>query len=146
MKVCRKCNTEKSKDDFHKCSKSRDALQHWCKICNKAARMACYRAKPEVQRERSKRAVERNRRFVYDYLMAHPCVDCGNTDPRVLTFDHINGKLKNISKMVLDEYSLSKIIDEIRKCEVRCANCHAIKTAERGNWWVHVVHVAEERR
>lgn len=31
-----------------------------------------------------------------------------------------------------------KVLEEIAKCEIRCANCHRIATAERGNWWINV--------
>ena len=34
-KICSKCNTEKSLDDFHKCSKRLDGCQVYCKVCRK---------------------------------------------------------------------------------------------------------------
>lgn len=60
------------------------------------------------------------------------CVDCGIKNPIVLEFDHVKGnKINNIADMVNQSYGLSTIKEEMRKCEVRCANCHRIKTHER---------------
>ncbi len=74
----------------------------------------------------------RNKEFVKDYLLNHPCVDCGNSDIRVLDFDHVKGnKVNNISNLVRNATSLNNIISEIEKCEIRCANCHRIVTYER---------------
>ena len=75
---------------------------------------------------------KRNRIFVENYLLEHPCVDCGIKDTRVLEFDHVRGKKDgNISHAVNQIWSLEKLIKEIDKCEVRCANCHRIVTKER---------------
>lgn len=61
------------------------------------------------------------------------CTDCGyRENPLALQFDHVRGdKFKSVSTMVSECYSLSRIKEEIRKCEVRCANCHSIVTHER---------------
>ena len=56
------------------------------------------------------------------------CVDCGESNPIVLDFDHVHGdKSHNISDMVNGSYAISSIKDEIRKCEIRCSNCHRKK-------------------
>jgi hypothetical protein len=68
-------------------------------------------------------------------LKANPCVDCGETDPIILEFDHItNDKHFNISDATRHGYGMKKLIAEIAKCEVRCANCHRKKTYERSGW------------
>lgn len=75
-------------------------------------------------------------RLVYDYLLSHPCVDCGCSDIRVLEFDHVYGeKIDAVSHMLSQSCGWPRIMSEIAKCEVRCANCHRIKTYERGGWW-----------
>lgn len=33
-----------------------------------------------------------------------------------------------------------RILAEIEKCDVRCANCHRRVTVERGGWWRQAVH------
>lgn len=74
--------------------------------------------------------------FIKDYLMCHPCVDCGESDWVVLEFDHVRGKkLHNISSLMHNGSSLSKIKEEVSKCDVRCANCHRRVTASRGRFY-----------
>lgn len=74
----------------------------------------------------------RNRQIVVDHLNTHPCVDCGITDIRVLEFDHVRGKkLGAVSVGVRDSWNTEKLLDEIKKCEIRCANCHKIMTDTR---------------
>ncbi len=62
------------------------------------------------------------------YKMMSGCVDCGyRGDPRALQFDHVRGvKLGTVSSMLT--CSWKRIVAEIEKCEIRCANCHMIKT------------------
>lgn len=70
------------------------------------------------------------------YLSAHPCVDCGESDPVVLEFDHVRGeKCHNIGHMLADGKSWTRISGEIEKCEVRCANCHKRVTAKTFGWY-----------
>ena len=75
-----------------------------------------------------------NRSFVDRIKRMFGCVDCGESNPVVLEFDHVRGeKVGNIANMVHAPLSISAIKEEIRKCEVRCANCHRKKTHERRN-------------
>lgn len=77
-----------------------------------------------------------------DYLLAHPCVDCGEQDPVVLDFDHLPGfeKRFTISRAVgASTRSWDSILAEIAKCEVVCANCHRRRTAARGGFRKHAV-------
>ena len=68
------------------------------------------------------------------YLRTHPCIWCGTTDIRVLEFDHRPDEPKraNVSAMVGMGLPWNRILEEIAKCDVRCANCHRIMTASRG--------------
>ncbi|GAA1744780.1 hypothetical protein [Microbacterium paludicola] len=77
-----------------------------------------------------------------DYLESHPCVDCGETDPIVLDFDHLPGvdKKFTISRAVgASTRSWRAIALEIAKCEVVCANCHRRRTAMRAKFRKHLL-------
>ena len=69
------------------------------------------------------------------YLLGHPCVDCGETDPKVLEFDHRDpaAKLHTISRMVADGHGVKNIEREVAKCEVRCCNCHRRRSLDEGH-------------
>lgn len=74
----------------------------------------------------------RNKEYIAEYLGSHSCVDCGESDPIVLEFDHVRGeKRKDVSVMVQQCCSIQTIRNEIDKCEVRCANCHRRVTHKR---------------
>ena len=75
---------------------------------------------------------DRNTRLVMEYLLQHPCVDCGEADPLVLQFDHREPatKRREVSCMIRD-YAWPQVEAEIAKCDVRCANCHQRRTAHQ---------------
>ena len=61
------------------------------------------------------------------------CRDCGyRAHPAALHFDHLPGseKVEDIAKLTYMA-TLAVLMAEIAKCEVVCANCHAIRTVER---------------
>lgn len=85
-------------------------------------------------RDRKAKAVARNQAYVNE-IKKLPCTDCGQTFPTVcMDFDHLPQfvKFKGVSVMAATGFSLEKIQEEIDKCELVCANCHRIRSAERG--------------
>jgi len=81
-------------------------------------------------------ASARNQKRAWEYLLAHPCL-CGQADPRVLTFDHDDPakKDRDVSDMLLQDFSWRRIFEEIQKCTVRCSNCHMKRTGEQRKDW-----------
>lgn len=70
--------------------------------------------------------------FINDLKIKSGCVDCGYTKhPEALQFDHLPTFTKQfeISKSHLKP--LEEVLNEIKKCEVVCACCHAIRTYNR---------------
>jgi hypothetical protein len=132
-KRCTMCGEETPLDDFHRNRSRKDGRQNNCKPCNIARNQRWYRENPDVRDRRMDEQVRRRKRDLQrkllDHLRAHPCVDCGETDPVVLDFDHQRDKIANVSLMVLRKRPWPVILAEIEKCEVVCANCHRRRTA-----------------
>lgn len=137
-KVCSKCKHDLPLEEFPKRKNSKDGRAYRCKTCTKQNSKENYKQKAthyiNKVKQRNVNYRDRNRRFVFEYLKNHPCVDCGESDPVVLEFDHLSDKECNISSLAVSSYSLKKIEEEIAKCEVCCANCHRKRTAKRGGW------------
>ena len=135
-KRCTMCKQWLPLEAFHRNRSRRDGRQNACKPCNIARSQRWYRENPQVRAARMDEYNRRRKRKLQElllaYLRAHPCVDCGERDPVVLDLDHVRDqKVANVSMMVLRKRPWSVILEEIDKCEVRCANCHRRKTAER---------------
>ena len=77
------------------------------------------------------------RSAIIQYLQDHPCIDCGEADLIVLEFDHRDRATKsfNVSEYANGGYSLERVMAEIDKCDVRCANCHRRKTYKEGGFY-----------
>jgi hypothetical protein len=63
----------------------------------------------------------------------HGCVDCGyRTHAQALQFDHTSDNKKaSVSNLIRSDYCWETIKIEMAKCEVVCANCHAVRTYAR---------------
>jgi hypothetical protein len=70
----------------------------------------------------------RNLEYIRDYLTKAECADCGETDLVTLEFDHVGEKTGNVTLMAREGYSLERLQAEIAECEVRCVNCHRLRT------------------
>lgn len=139
FKVCTICKDEKDINDFNKKSTSKDGRQNVCRGCNSKSNKAHYRRNKKKIKARS--AARRDaqkliiKEYIWSHLKNHGCVDCGETDPVVLEFDHQRDKKYSISEMITAALSLNTLAKEIEKCQIRCSNCHQRKTANEFGWW-----------
>jgi hypothetical protein len=53
-----------------------------------------------------------------------------------MDFDHLPGfeKSKGVARLVNMRVPDQRVIDEVAKCELVCANCHRIRTQNRNQW------------
>src|SRR2546427_3094171 len=132
MRACTKCGEVKPLDQFPPVRRGEPKLQTWCRGCFAEANARNYRKNHEREKARIYKYVAARkadtRRRIAEYLSTHPCVDCGETDIVVLEFDHVREKVADVATYANSGRSWERIWAEIEKCEVRCANCHRLKT------------------
>lgn len=73
------------------------------------------------------------RLFVEQLKQSSNCMMCGFSHPAALQFHHRDpsSKVEAVANMLGGKYSLDDIKAEIDKCDLLCANCHAISHFEK---------------
>lgn len=135
--MCSRCHTEKPLEEFNRWTRGRDGRQPYCRSCTSSYYQANSIKHKATVAARNRRVAEEINRLVYEYLLEHPCVECGESAPVVLDFDHVRGvKVGNVCDL-MRRGRWSAVEAEIAKCEVRCANCHRRKTARELGYYRH---------
>jgi hypothetical protein len=124
MKFCNLCETNKSIEDFNK---KVDGYQSNCVICTRKQSKIHYENNKNKYFDKNKKRNIKLKNEI-DELKNIPCMDCKNKFPSyVMDFDHKYDKRFNISQGYKAK-SREKLLEEINKCDVVCANCHRIRT------------------
>jgi hypothetical protein len=87
----------------------------------------------------SSRYLERRREYwrrqarLLDRLRQVPCMDCGRRFPAcAMDFDHRNAVSKRSAVMrMIGRAGTGRILEEVAKCDIVCANCHRLRTFRR---------------
>lgn len=127
---CHGCGKWQPIEEFSFKDKARNKLRSRCRACCREVSRRHYQRHRAayIERRRRRQPLERRRTAgaVLAYLRDHPCTGCGESDPVVLEFNHVDStsKLGNIGQMIRDCVSKAPLATDIAKCEVLCANCH----------------------
>ena len=145
MKLCSKCGLEKDESEYYFRDKVSGKLHNQCKGCYKDRRTTTYKEHYQKykilyqRRARERRVKVRQglQTHMIEYFLGKSCEGCGESDPVVLEFDHIDPKIKSfgIANGIRNGYSWDKIRSEIEKCRILCANCHKRHTAQQYGWY-----------
>jgi len=113
---CKYCGKTKSLTSFDKVGRSKkDGSPYY--------RAKCHQCRQPVKNARKQKI----KQAVLDYKKKRKCCKCGFDDFRALEFHHPgDDKDHNIADMIKNAFALEKVMAEINKCEVVCANCHRI--------------------
>ena len=73
----------------------------------------------------------RGKKYVDEYKIKKGCACCGyKKHASALDFDHLDPSTKSMAVSQMLALSFKRLKNEINKCQVLCANCHRIKTAD----------------
>lgn len=137
--LCNKCKKEKSLDNFSFKNQKKGLRKKICKECHAIYRKQHYLQNKEKYLAKAHKWNKKQKEILANYLFKvlsqAECVDCKEKDVIVLDFDHTNNKKFGIAEMYRNSYSLSAVEEEIKKCVIRCANCHRRKTAKEIGYW-----------
>lgn len=132
-KKCSTCKKSKPLDEFSKKKSRADGRQSNCKSCHKEYRKQHYIKNKQKYISKAAKWRLNQKQILLEYLSNKCCKDCGNKDVRVLEFDHIEDNKEFCIGQKVGQVSIERLKKEIDKCEVVCANCHRIRTINRGN-------------
>ena len=130
MKYCNKCKETKQNSEFNK---KLDGLSYYCKGCQREYIRNHYKKNKQYYSDKARTRQKQINQMIDDIKSTTPCKDCGITFPGyVMDFDHLEGhaKIETISRLRCSG-NISKIKQEIEKCDVVCSNCHRHRTHTR---------------
>lgn len=83
-------------------------------------------------REYQKIWARNQRKWFWEFKKKLKCLKCGFSHPAALQFHHRENKKYEIGKMIGVRFKHETLMKEIAKCDVLCANCHAIEHYNQG--------------
>ena len=137
MKCCPRCGVTKPLSEFSKNPGRKDGVHSFCKACRREYDHERYEriAGRDVPR-RPQRSERGRSAWLRSLKEGKPCMDCGRVFPhQVMQWDHRPGSEKR-GEISIDFWGRTRaeVLAEIAKCDLVCANCHAIRTFARSGW------------
>jgi hypothetical protein len=134
VKICSACSLVKPADEFNR---KGGALQSKCKSCQRAYHRLYYqrnRSRFIAKNRRNKNRQRKRLRTILLKIKQRPCQDCrGTFHPWVMELDHRDGTIKEaaVADLVSKGCTDARLLEEVEKCDVVCANCHRMRTYRR---------------
>ncbi len=132
-KRCPSCTKMKHRTLFSQRKDRPDGLQVYCKTCQSKVDSARYLKKKKHIRSRKKIYRKKIAQFFRDMKTGKKCSDCHNSFHfAAMQWDHLPGmtKFSDVASLAGQGRKLLAL-EEIKKCELVCANCHAVRTYKR---------------
>lgn len=130
MKHCSYCNTDKPLDQFPLSKRKKDGRGSTCLECHRAYGRRHYQNNKQYYVQKASKQQDKLAEEVRR-LKEFPCADCGKHYPYyVMDFDHREDKKFSISQKAYFG-ARKQVLDEIKKCDVVCSNCHRERTYQR---------------
>lgn len=136
-KRCTRCRKHKDIEHFSRDRARSDGRYSWCKKCKyehnqstkpqRTKKQEAWNKKHRSQWRAAYRVRRSNRTALINKLKNVPCSDCRKKfHPFCMDFDHKLGviKCRDVSQIM----AIKDILEEVKKCDVVCSNCHRLRT------------------
>lgn len=110
-KVCGSCHKELPISEYYYSGKTKSGKQRISSVCKQCA-------KEREAKRYNKQAEELS-------LLKTQCAKCGNKKKYLLEFHHRDPNEKEFTIAHWRKRSLNCLLDEVKKCDLLCKNCHA---------------------
>lgn len=124
MKRCYKCDKEKDKSEFSKNKKKSDGLSSMCKECNKQYQKNHYKINKLDYASKAKQHRHKMAEWFAEIKSKMKCCECGEDHVACMDFHHNGNKEIELADAIAAGWGEKRILEEIKKCKVLCANCH----------------------
>lgn len=125
MKKCTLCLKPKSLDEFPRNKQTKDGRYAHCKKCHSKTMRDSYHRDPDAKLEDCKRRRRALIEITSEIKSKSGCKLCSESDPCCLDFHHSDPTKKDVTiALLVTRKSKEKMLKEIEKCVIVCANCH----------------------
>lgn len=142
IRICSGCDRALPIDEFGIKDRATGLRRTRCRDCVRTYSQAHYQEHRESYIRRAKASnhlVIEAKRAIVARMRCQPCHDCrGTFPPYCMEFDHRSGRdatgrnsPEAIANAKNSNHSVSRLEAELARCDVVCANCHAIRTHQR---------------
>ena len=130
--ICSLCNKELLLSEYHFKNKTTGQLKTYCKDCAREIGKRSYSKHKEVVKEKARKQKLAYRKQYREWKSTFSCVLCNESASECIDFHHLDEKTKEFSIAEACGYaSLSRVIEEAKKCIAVCSNCHRKIHSER---------------
>jgi hypothetical protein len=124
LRICSFCKNELPLN-LENFAKKNNGFQWHCRKCQKEYRKKHYEENKQKYIDKAKRITHKNKEWFAELKSNKKCLVCSESHPSCLEFHHKNPLEKegNLAEMI-GHSSRNKVLEEIEKCILVCANCH----------------------
>lgn len=103
-----------------------EALQNGCKDCRKKYRDKHYAENREYYIQKARRNNNKTVELIRELKRGKPCENCGHVGhPAAMHWHHIDSEQKEFNISEARYVGRARILKEVAKCKLLCADCHA---------------------
>lgn len=122
--ICTQCKKDLPNTAFNWKNTKAGVRSTTCRDCKKIQQNSWYARNKTAHIKNVADGKKEARQWFRNYKQTLTCSRCPESNPVCLDFHHKHSKDNNVATMVSQGASIGKLIKEIAKCEVVCANCH----------------------